>query len=202
VWWLVLGLGLMPAAWMAARAAGYFGGLGVNPIERLLIDSGTISMIALLVALAITPLRRLTGIVGLTRLRRMLGLLAFGYASTHFFIWFGIDLFFDGRLILEDLTTRPFVMAGFAAWVILLLLAATSTNAAMRRLKRNWTRLHRLVYVAGGLAVVHVIWLTRADYREATLYAAVLGVLLGLRGFWAWRTRQKVRDEAARNGVA
>ena len=201
LWWAVLSAGLMPALWLGARTAGAFGGLGVNPIETLLTDSGTFSIIFLLLALSVTPLRRLTGLAPILRLRRMLGLLAFGYATAHFLIWLGVDLFFDWQLIIEDLTTRPFVMAGFAAWMILLLLAATSTRGAMTLLKRNWTRLHRLVYLAGILGVVHIVWLTRADYREATLYALALATLLAMRLFWALRTPRKIRGEPARNGA-
>jgi methionine sulfoxide reductase heme-binding subunit len=126
LWWVVLSAGLLPALWLGARTGGAFGGLGVNPIETLLTDSGTFTIIFLLLALSVTPLRRLTGQAPILRLRRMLGLLAFGYATAHFLIWLGVDLFFDWQLIIEDLTTRPFVMAGFAAWMILLLLAATS----------------------------------------------------------------------------
>jgi sulfoxide reductase heme-binding subunit YedZ len=197
----VLLVGFLPAAWLAARTAGWLGGLGTNPIERLLIESGTIAMIMLLSALAVTPLRRLTGLAAITRLRRMIGLLAFGYVSLHFLVWLGVDLFFDVSLILDDLTQRPYVMVGFAAWVILLLLASTSTDRAVRILKRNWSRLHRLVYAAGVLAVIHVIWLTRADYREATIYALILLVLLGSRLVWTVVQRRKVRGEAVRNGV-
>ena len=193
---------MLPAAWLAARTGGLFGGLGTNPIERLMTDSGTIAIIALLVALAVTPLRRLTGLGGIVRLRRMLGLLAFGYVSLHFLMWVGVDLFFDWDLILDDIVNRPYVTAGFAAWVILALLAATSTDAAVLLLKRNWVRLHRLVYAAGVLGVVHVIWLTRADYRDATIYSLVLALLLGLRVFWALSGRRKARGEPARNGAA
>ena len=200
-WWLLLMAGLLPGLWLAARTGGAFGGLGVNPVETLLLDTGTYAIIALLVALSVTPLRRLTGVANVGRYRRLLGLVAFGYASAHFLVWLGVDLFFDWVLILEDLTTRPFVMAGFAAWFMLLLLAATSTHAAMRLLKRNWTRLHRLVYPAAILAVVHIVWLTRADYREATIYALTLSILLGLRVFWALQAARKIRGQPARNGA-
>ncbi|AGA34071.1 Ferric reductase transmembrane domain-containing protein [Thioalkalivibrio nitratireducens DSM 14787] len=201
VWWLALSAGLLPGAWLAARIGGAFGGLGVNPIERLLADTGTVAMIVLLVALAVTPLRRLTGWAAIGRLRRMLGLLAFAYASTHFVVWFGVDLFFDLLLILDDLTTRPYAMAGFGAWLILLLLALTSTRRAVALLGRNWVRLHRAVYLAGVLAVVHIVWLTRADYRDAMLYTLVLGLLLSLRVVWALNQRRRARGEPARNGV-
>lgn len=201
IWWLILCAGLAPALWLVARTTGAFGGLGVNPIETLLHDTGTFTIVALLVALSVTPLRRLTGIAVIGRFRRVLGLVAFGYASAHFLIWLGVDLFFDWVLILEDLTTRPFVMAGFAAWFLLLLLAATSTRAAMSLLKRNWTRLHRLVYLAAVLAVVHIVWLTRADYREVAIYTLILAALLGLRVIWALQGPRKVRGEAAQNGA-
>ena len=200
-WWLLLAVGLLPGLWLAARTVGAFGGLGTNPIETLLNDTGTYAIVGLLVALSVTPLRRVTGAAWIGRYRRLLGLIAFGYATAHFLIWLGVDLFFDWILILEDLTTRPFVMAGFASWFILLLLAVTSTRGAMTRLKRNWTRLHRFVYLAAILGVVHIVWLTRADYREVTLYALVLAALLGLRAYWALAALRKIRGEPARNGA-
>ena len=181
VWSVVLLLSLTPALWIGLRFLDWFGGLGANPIEKLLELSGTHAMIALLIALAVTPLRQITGVAWITRLRRMLGLVAFFYVTAHFLIWAGVDLFFDWELILYDLTERPFVMVGFAAWVILLALAVTSTDAAQRWLKRKWLWLHRLAYVAAILAILHMVWLTRADYREVTLYGAILIFLLGWR---------------------
>ena len=197
LWSAVLVLSLLPAVWIGLRTLGWFGGLGVNPIERLLTDSGTHALIALLVALAVTPLRQMTGWPWITRLRRMLGLVAFGYVTTHFLIWVGVDLFFDWGLILGDLTRRPFVMVGFTAWLILLALALTSTRAAQRRLRRNWARLHRLVYVAGGLAILHVFWIVRADYREVGVYAAILGLLLGWRVMYRLYVARRARDGRA-----
>ena len=189
-WWLVLGVGALPAVLLGLRTLGLWGGLGVNPVETLVHDSGTYAIISLLIALAVTPLRQLTGWGTLARLRRLFGLIAFAYASLHVLLWLAVDLFFDWVLILEDLILRPYITVGFAAWLILLALALTSTQAAMRRLRKHWVRLHRLVYLAGGLALLHVIWLTRADYREVMLYGVVLAVLLGWRVvFRLWSMR-------------
>ena len=184
LWWLVFGLAWVPAGFLAAQALGGFGGLGVNPIEKLVRDSGTYAIYALLIALAVTPLRRLTGLKVLARLRRLLGLTAFAYVSLHWGLWLGVDLFFAWDLLLDDLQHRPFILVGFAAWLILLALAVTSTRRAMSWLQKNWQRLHRLVYVAGVLAVLHVLWLTRADFGPVTVYALILLLLLGLRGLW------------------
>lgn len=193
IWWSILLLSLAPALHLVAMTLGWWGSLGTNPIETWLADTGRQTIIALLIVLAVTPLRRLTRQSWLTRLRRMLGLVAFFYASLHFMVWLGADLFFAWDLILEDLTTRPFVMAGFAAWLILLALALTSTRRAMTLLGRNWTRLHRLVYAAGLLGILHIFWLTRADYREVSWYAGILAVLLGFRAGWWWFNRAKTR---------
>lgn len=197
VWSVVLLLSLTPALWIGLRFLDGFGGLGANPIEKLLELSGTHAMIALLIALAVTPLRQITGVAWITRLRRMLGLIAFFYVTAHFLIWAGVDLFFDWELILYDLTERPFVMVGFAAWVILLALAVTSTDAAQRWLKRKWLWLHRLAYVAAILAILHMVWLTRADYREVTLYGAILTFLLGWRVAYRQIAKRRVRTHRA-----
>lgn len=183
---------LVPAAWIGLRTLGWFDGLGVNPIEKLLELSGTHAMIALLIALAVTPLRQMTGLAWIVRLRRMLGLVAFGYVTAHALIWLGVDLFFDWELVLYDLTERPFVMVGFAAWLILLALTLTSTDGAQRWLKKKWVWLHRGVYLAGVLAVLHFLWLARADYVEVALYAAILAFLLGWRVHYRWQTRRRV----------
>lgn len=196
LWWSVLVLSLLPTGFLLAQALGFFGGLGTHPIEKGLSDTGTNAMVALLVALAVTPVRQITGQAWITRLRRLLGLIAFALVSLHFLFWIAVDLFFDWWLILEDLLLRPFVMAGFASWVILLLLASTSTRAAMSAMGRYWTRLHRFVYFAAILAVLHVFWLTRADYREVTVYALILSLLLGMRvAWWFWPRWKGILDE-------
>jgi sulfoxide reductase heme-binding subunit YedZ len=165
--------------WLAWRAA--HDGLGANPIEAATHATGDWALRFLLASLAVTPVRRWLGWRDAIAYRRTLGLAAFAYAALHFAIWSVVDLGLDGAAIVEDIAERPFVTVGFAAFLLLAPLAATSTRAAMRRLGRNWVRLHRLVYVAAGLAVVHYLWLVKADLREPLLYAGVLGVLLAAR---------------------
>ena len=166
---------------------GFANSLGANPIETITRSTGWWTLFLLMVTLAVTPLRRWTGANWLLRLRRMLGLFAFFYASTHFmtFVWF--DHWFDVAEILKDVVKRPFVTVGFAAYLLLLPLAATSTNSMIRRLGRNWQRLHRLIYVIATLGVVHFWWLVKRDVTEPLLFALVLSALLGIRLFWRVR---------------
>jgi sulfoxide reductase heme-binding subunit YedZ len=135
----------------------------------------------LLLSLAITPLRRWLRLPALAPLRRTLGLAAFGWACLHVATYAALDLAFDGEALLEDLVERRFVTAGFAAFVCLVPLAATSTRRAQRRLGPRWVRLHRLVYAAAALGIVHYLWLVKADLLPPLLYAAVLAVLLVAR---------------------
>ncbi|ACL72588.1 Ferric reductase domain protein protein transmembrane component domain protein [Thioalkalivibrio sulfidiphilus HL-EbGr7] len=171
------------------QALGGLGGLGTNPIEYLTHETGIWALRLLCLTLLMTPLRRMTGWSWPMRLRRMLGLFAFFYACLHLSIWIGLDLFFDWTLIWDDVLNRPYITLGFTAWLLLLPLAVTSTDAMMRRLKRRWVQLHRLVYPAAILAVLHFWWLTRADYREPMLYGVILAVLLGWRVIqrWPWK---------------
>jgi sulfoxide reductase heme-binding subunit YedZ len=157
------------------------GGLGANPIETITHHTGDWTLRLLLVTLTISPLRRLTGFTALVRLRRMLGLFAFFYATLHFLTWLVLDQFFDWQAMLADIAKRPYITVGFTAFVLLIPLAVTSTNAMMRRLGRNWARLHRLVYLIGILGVIHYWWLVKADILEPAIYAAILAVLLASR---------------------
>lgn len=166
---------------MALALRAVTGGLGANPIEAATHASGTWALRFLLATLAVTPLRRLAGWHAAVSYRRMLGLAAFGYATLHFSIWAVLDLGLEVGAIVEDVRERPFVTAGFTAFVLLLPLAITSTRGWMRRLGRNWVWLHRTVYIAAGSAIVHFLWLVKADLREPLVYAAVLGVLLAAR---------------------
>lgn len=180
-------VGLLPAAALAWRAAS--DGLGANPIEEITHETGETALRLLLASLAITPLRRALGWsglaprlgAGLAPYRRTLGLLAFAYVCMHLATWVALDLFFDWAAILEDVAERPYVTAGFAAFCALVPLAITSTRGWIRRLGRRWLALHRLVYVAAILAVVHFLWLVKADLREPLAYASVLALLLGAR---------------------
>lgn len=160
---------------------GFSGGLGANPTEFVTRSLGTWVLNFLLLTLAITPLRRLTGIAGWVRYRRMLGLYAFFYAFLHLasYLWF--DQFFDWGEILKDIIKRPFITVGMLTFLLLIPLAATSNNRAIRALKRNWQRLHKLVYPAAVAAVVHYYWLVKLDATLPMLYAVVLALLLGSR---------------------
>ena len=121
----------------------------------------------------------------------MLGLFAFFYASLHFATYVVVDQFFDWETIVEDITKRPFIMAGFAALVLLVPLALTSTKGWIRRLGRRWQTIHRLIYVATALAVVHFIWKVKSDLRDPLLYASILALLLGFRVVWWLMTRPR-----------
>lgn len=159
----------------------------VNPIEWITRSTGTWALVMLLATLAITPLRQLTGRSYLVRLRRMLGLFAFFYAVLHLLIYLVLDQYFDVRAIGHDILKRPFITVGALAWCLLLILAVTSTQNQMRRLGRTWQKLHRLVYVAAILGVLHYWWLVKKDLTQPSLYAAALAILLGWRVLWHWR---------------
>lgn len=164
-------------AWTAAHD-----GLGADPVAALSHETGQWALRLLLASLAITPLRRLTGRPQWLRYRRLLGLWAFAYACTHLLVYLVLDLGDHWSQALAEIAKRPYLTVGFAAWLLLLPLAVTSTRAAMRRLGRGWSRLHRLVYPAAGLAVLHHAWGVKADLSGPALYAGVLIVLLLLRG--------------------
>lgn len=172
---------LMPLAWLVWLAVSMQ--LGSNPVEELLHLSGSWALRFILIVLAVTPLRKLTGWTVLLRFRRMLGLFAFFYASAHFAVYFLLDLQMDFSFVVEDIIKRPYITIGFTALVLLVPLALTSTKGMMRRLGRNWKRLHKLVYLIGILGVVHYIWLIKADLLEPLIYATVLLLLFALRWF-------------------
>ena len=176
---------LVPIAWLLWRVAS--ADLGSNPIETLNRFTGDWTLRLLLITLAVTPLRRLTGRHQLIRLRRMLGLFAFFYATVHFLTYALIDQYFDFPAIVQDVAKRPFITVGFASFLLLIPLAVTSTNGMVRRLGgRRWQRLHRLVYAIAVGGVVHFLWLVKSDLAEPALYAAILAALLGYR-LWAYR---------------
>ena len=178
---------LVPAAQLAYQA--YTGDLGANPIETITRFTGSWALIFLLTSLAVTPLRRLTGRNELIKFRRMLGLFAFLYASLHFATYLGLDLFFDFRAIGNDIVKRPYITAGFLAFVVMIPLAITSTAGMIRRLGKHWQMLHRLVYLAAIAGVIHFYWLVKADIRRPAQYGAVLALLLGFRLVVKWRPR-------------
>ena len=155
--------------------------LGANPVEELLHRLGKWGLNFLLITLAVTPLRRLSGWSWLLRFRRMLGLFAFFYVTLHFLVYAGLDQRFDPAAILEDVAERPYITLGMTALLLLLPLALTSTRAMMRRLGRRWQPLHRLVYPITILGVWHFYWQVKLDTLEPLIYAAILAALLGFR---------------------
>jgi len=170
---------LVPVGQLAYGA--YIGDLGVNPIETLTHSTGSWALFILLASLSVTPLRRLTGWNNLIKLRRMLGLFAFSYAVLHFSVYLVLDHFFDWQAIGKDIVKRPYVTAGFTALMLMLPLALTSTAAMIRRLGKRWQQLHRLVYVAAILGVIHFYWLVKSDITRPAQYGIVLAVLLAFR---------------------
>ena len=181
---LVFAVSLLPLAWMVWL--GWQDQLGANPVETLSHRTGDWSLRFLLLTLAVTPLRRLNGWNWLQRFRRMLGLFAFFYVCLHFGVYLVFDQFFDGRAIVADIAKRPYITVGFTGWLLLIPLAVTSTNGMIKRLGRNWQRLHRLVYLIGVLGVLHYGWLVKADLTEPLVYGGVLASLLGYRLWWWW----------------
>jgi sulfoxide reductase heme-binding subunit YedZ len=203
--WVVIGKAalwaacLAPAVLLVLQGFGYAGGLGANPVEQILNVCGKTGLNLLLVTLCVTPIRRATGVNRLVLFRRPLGLFAFFYLSAHFLTYALLDLGLlftvlygagqlgatvtPGSQLIADIAERPFITVGFAALVLLIPLAVTSTHAMQRRLGRNWTKLHRLVYVIAVLGVVHYWWQikSKADIVEPAIYALILAVLLGVR---------------------
>ena len=172
-----------PLAWLVFRTV--TGRLGVNPIETLTHFTGITTLAVLLVTLGITPLRRLTGWNRLIRYRRLIGLWAFTYALLHFLVWGLFDHQFSFATITEDVVERPFITVGFIAFLILLALAVTSPKAMVRRLGgKRWQQLHRLIYVAAGLGVLHYLWGVKVITTQPVAFAAVLISLLGVRLLW------------------
>lgn len=166
--------------------------LGANPIEALTRGMGIWTLNFLFLTLCVSPLRKLSGWHWLLRLRRMLGLYAFAYAAAHFAIYLWLDQFFDWHAIARDILERPFITVGFAAFVLLIPLAATSNSFAIRRLGgRQWQALHRSVYGIAILGVVHYWWLVKADVLEPAIYALILAVLLGARAWWRELERRR-----------
>lgn len=156
--------------------------LTANPIERITRWTGRWTLVLLLVTLAVTPVRRLTGWNRLIRVRRLFGLFAFFYGTLHFLTYLIVDQFFAFGAIAEDILERPYITVGFTGFVLLIPLVATSTKGMIRRLGgKRWQRLHRLVYVTAILGVLHFLWLVKADTREPLIFGAILLALFGLR---------------------
>jgi sulfoxide reductase heme-binding subunit YedZ len=184
---------LAPLAWITLRAFGVGGSnLGANPVEEVLHTMGKTALNILLITLAVTPLRQLTGFNVLIRFRRLLGLFSFFYLLLHFLTYALLDLRLDWSRIGSDIAERPYITIGMLALVAMIPLAVTSTRAMQRRLGRKWLKLHRLIYPIAILGVVHFQWQTKGDLEpEPWVYAAILTVLL------AWRVVRRMRQRRA-----
>jgi sulfoxide reductase heme-binding subunit YedZ len=178
---LVFLAALLPFALVVGDISEVTGRLGANPVEEIQDRFGNWALRFILITLTVTPLRRLTGWNRLPRFRRMLGLFAFFYTSMHFLAWLVLDQGLLLSAIVEDIAKRPFITIGFAAFLVLLALATTSTDSMRRRLGRRWQSLHNAVYVAAILGVWHYWWQVKQDIAEPLVYAIILTVLLGYR---------------------
>jgi methionine sulfoxide reductase heme-binding subunit len=187
LWYAVFLCALAPFLYGVYLA--FTGGFGANPIKEATHFTGDWALRLLLLTLAITPLRRLTRRNAFARFRRMLGLYAFAYATLHFAAYLGLDLRGYWMQVFEDIAKRPYITVGFLSWFLLVPLAVTSTTGWIKRLGRNWARLHMLVYPVAVLAVLHFWWLVKSDLREPALYAAIAALLLGWRIWKRWKPR-------------
>jgi methionine sulfoxide reductase heme-binding subunit len=188
-WWVVLVLSCGPFA--SLFWAAWSDQLGANPAEALIRSLGEWSLRFLVLVLLITPLRVMTGWAALARLRRMVGLFVFFYASLHLLAYAWFDMGFDAPSLVADIVKRPFILVGMTAWLLLLALAATSFNRAVKALgARRWQQLHRAVYGVAGLAILHFYWMRsgKQDFAEVVFYAGLLALLLGWR-LWRWWRR-------------
>lgn len=185
-------LALAPAAWLGWQVRNELvhgtGALGADPVASIEHFLGLWALRLLMLTLAVTPLRQLTGRAVLLRFRRLLGLYAFAYATLHFAAWIVLDLRWDWSQVGAAIAKKPYITVGFAAWLLLVPLAATSFQRAMRALGRRWGQLHRAIYAVAVLAVLHFWWLVKADVREPALYA---GIAVGLLG---WRLARRLRE--------
>lgn len=182
------------ASWPLASATWrwFFGDrLGANPLEVMILGTGLSAIVLLIASLAVTPLRRLTGWNDLQKLRRLLGLWAFAYAFLHVAVYLWLDQGWAWGFIVEDVTERPFILVGTLTFLLLLPLAATSTRGWIRRLGRNWIRIHRLVYPAACLGLLHYTWGQKADLRGPVVAGTVLAALLLYRAWIALARRRR-----------
>jgi methionine sulfoxide reductase heme-binding subunit len=196
---IVFAASLLPFLRLAGAAFfNWFGGLGANPIELLTRSTGTWTLVFLCITLSVTPLRKITGFNQLAQLRRMLGLFTFFYVSLHFTTYLWFDQWFSVESIVKDVIKRPFITAGFLAFLLLIPLAMTSTNAMMKRLGRKWAKLHKLIYVIAPIAVAHYWWhkAGKNALGEPMVYALVVALLLGFRLVIKWKVKAAPTQKA------
>lgn len=172
---------------------GFTGNLGANPIEEVELRTGRWALRFIIITLAVTPFRQITGWNEVVRYRRMFGLFAFFYATLHLSAYIGLDMFFDVSDIVEDIVEHPYITIGMATWLLLLPLAVTSTRGWIRRLGgRRWNALHRLIYVAAITGTIHYLWAVKKDTFLPLVYLAIIGALLAWRLRY-WFVRRKER---------
>jgi sulfoxide reductase heme-binding subunit YedZ len=184
---------LVPCAWLAWRA--FQGDLGVNPAETLQLETGIWALRFLVVTLAVTPFRRLSGWHRVIQFRRMLGLFAFFYAFLHFLTYLVLDQYFAVDRMIADVVKRPFITMGFIAFVAMIPLAITSTRGWIRRLGRRWLLLHRLIYLSGIAAAIHYVWKVKVAIGPPVYYATAVALLLAFRVIWQLRAAKPLRTK-------
>ncbi len=199
-WWILKPAAflacLMPMSWLTFAAL--TDRLSANPLDDITELTGTWTLRFLMITLAVSPLRRLTGWSSLIRFRRMLGLFAFFHGFLHFMTFVALEQEFMWPEIVKDIPMRPFITAGFTGFVLMIPLAVTSTKKWIARLGgRRWQWLHRLVYVSAAAGVIHYLWLVKSDIQRPVAYGSLLTVLLGIRAWYAFRGREGIMKPAA-----
>ena len=187
---LVFVTALIPFAFLVLRILR--NDLGPDPAEELAIETGEWTLRFLILTLTLSPLRRISNNIEFVRIRRMLGLYTFFYATLHFTVWLTFLLGFRWSDVLVEIIERPYITVGFSAYLILLALALTSPKLMVRKLGKNWKRLHRRVYVASILGVVHLLWILRLDIGPAVFYGTLVFLLLGYRLFYYIKARKRL----------
>jgi methionine sulfoxide reductase heme-binding subunit len=198
---VLFALALLPFAWLFYAAA--TNNLGANPAEYLIRSLGDWTLRFLCITLAVTPLRVITGTPAIARFRRMLGLFVYFYVVLHLLAYSWFDMGLDFGDIAKDIAKRPFILVGFAAFVLLTPLAATSFNRAVKTLgAKRWQTLHKLVYLIAGLGILHFFWMRsgKNDFAEVALYAAILALLLGWRVVQFAKKKRAARVQPAARG--
>ena len=185
---MVFVFALLPFAVLVLRI--FQSNLGPDPVQELSLETGEWTLRFLIIALAMTPLRRITNQIEFTRHRRMMGLFALFYATAHLLVWTVFVLEFRWFAIAEEILDRPYITVGFIAYLILLALGITSPKFMVRKLGKNWKRLHKLVYLAAILGVLHLLWILRLDIGPAVFYGALTAFLLGYRAWFSLRARR------------
>jgi methionine sulfoxide reductase heme-binding subunit len=197
---VVFALSLAPFLWIGWKT--YRGELTANPVEFYQHQTGDWTLRFLVFTLCITPLRRIFNLPELIRFRRMLGLFAFFYVSLHFLTYLGPDQSFSFAGMLKDVAKRPFITVGFAAFLLLIPLALTSTAGWIRRLGgKRWQMLHRAVYASAVLGVIHYYWLVKSDIRKPLFYGALVAILLAWR-LWSWIAKKKAPSAVSSLGTS